>query len=55
MTELANTLTALTLAGVPVHDTYMEDVVVSLRRLVTVTKSPAEAEVYLSMIPRNPV
>ena len=36
-TELANTLTALTLAGVPVHDTYMEDAVVSLRRIVTVT------------------
>ena len=55
VTELANTLTALTLAGVPVHDTYMEDVVVSLRRIVTVTNSPAEAEVDFSMIPRNPV
>ena len=53
--ELANTLTAFTLAGVPVHDTYMEDVVVSLRRIVTVTNSPAEAAVDFSMVPRNPV
>ena len=53
--ELANTLTALTLAGVPVHDTSMEDVVVSLRRIVTVTNSPAEAAVDFSMVPRNPV
>ena len=45
VTELANTLTALTLAGVPVHDTYMKDVVVNLRRIVTVTSSPAEAAV----------
>ena len=44
-TELANTLTALMLAGVPVHDTYMKDVVVSLRRIVTVTNSPVEAAV----------
>ena len=43
--ELSNTLTALTLAGVPTHDTSMEDVVVSVRRIVTVTNSPAEAEV----------
>ena len=54
-TELANTLTALTIAGVPVHDTSMEDVVVSLRRVVTVTNLPAEAAVDFSMIPRNPV
>ena len=45
VTELANTLTALTLAGVPVQDTSMKDVVVSLRRIVTVTKSLAEAAV----------
>ena len=45
VTELANTLTALTLARVPVHDTYMEDVVVSLRRIVTVANSHAEAAV----------
>ena len=45
VTELANTLTALTLAGVPVHDTPMKDVVVSLRRIVTVTNSPAEAAI----------
>ena len=45
MTELANALTALTLAGVPVHATSMKDVVVSLRRIVTVTNSPAEAAV----------
>ena len=32
--ELSNTLTALTLAGVPSHDTSMEEVVVSLRRIV---------------------
>ena len=43
VTEISNTLTALTLAGVPTHDTSMEDVVVSLRRIVTVTNSPAEA------------
>ena len=42
--ELSNTLTALTIAGVPTHDTCMEDVVISLRRIVTVTNSPAEAE-----------
>ena len=45
VTELSNTLTAITLAGVPTHATSMEDVVVSLRRIVTVTNSPAEAEV----------
>ena len=45
VTELSNTLTALTLAGVPTHGTSMEDVVISLRRIVTVTNSPAEAEV----------
>ena len=45
VTELANTLTAPTLAGVPVHDTYVEDVVVSLRRIFTVTNSPVEAAV----------
>ena len=55
VTELANTLTAPTLAGVPVHDTYVEDVVVSLRRIFTVTNSPVEAAVDFSMIPRNPV
>ena len=51
MTELANTLTALTLAGVPVRDTSLKYVVISLRRIVTVTNSPAEAEVDFSMIP----
>ena len=45
VTELANTLAALTLAGVPVQDTYMADVVISLRRIVTVTNSLAEAAV----------
>ena len=50
--ELSNTLTALTLAGVPVTDTSMEEVVVSLRRIV-VSHSPAEAEVDCTMIPRN--
>ena len=54
MTELANTLTALTLAGVPVQDTYMKYVVISLRRIVTVTNSPAEAATDFSMVPRNP-
>ena len=55
MTELAKALTALTLAGVPVQDTYMKYVVISLRRIVTVTNSLAEAAVDLSMVPRNPV
>ena len=55
VTELANTLTALTPEGVPVHDTSMEDVVVSLRRIVTVTNSLAEGAVDFPMIPRNPV
>ena len=55
MTELANTLTALTFAGVPVQDTSMKYVAISLRRIVTVTNSPAEATVDLSMVPRNPV
>ena len=45
VTALANTLTALTLAGVPVQDTYMKYVVISLRRIVTVTNSPVEAAV----------
>ena len=45
VTELANTLTALTLAGVPAQDTSMKYVVISLRRIVTVTNSPAEAAV----------
>ena len=55
VTELANTLTALTLAGVPVQDTSMKYVVISLRRIVTVTNSPAEATVDFSTVPRNPV
>ena len=55
VTELANTFTALTIAGVPVQDTSMKYVAVSLRRIVTVTNSLAEAAVDLSMVPRNPV
>ena len=55
VTELANTLTALTLAGVPVQDAYMKYVVISLRRIVTVTNSPVEAAVDFSMGPRNTV
>ena len=54
VTELANALTALTLAIVPVHDTYVEDVVVSLRRIVTVTLARRGSSLF-SMIPRNPV
>ena len=50
---LTNTLTALTLAGVLVTDTSMEEVVVSLRRIVVVTSAPAEAEVDFTLIPRN--
>ena len=46
VTELANTLTALTLAGVPVQDTYMKYVLfISLRRIVTVTNALVEAAV----------
>ena len=55
VTELSNTLTALTLARAQIHDPPIEDVVVSLRRIVTVTNSPAEAEVDFSMIPWNPL
>ena len=33
VTELANTLAALTIAGVPVQDTSMKDVVISLLRI----------------------
>ena len=33
----------------------MKDVVISLRRIVTVTNSLAEAAVDFSMVPRNPV
>ena len=47
MAALTNTLTALTLAGVPVTDTSMEEVLVSLRRMVVVTSAPPEAEVFL--------
>jgi hypothetical protein len=49
---LTNAMTALTLAGVLVTDTSMEEVVVSLRRIV-VFHSLAEAEVVFTMIPRN--
>ena len=42
---LTNTLTALTLAGVLVTDTSMEEVVVSLRRVVFVTSALTEGEV----------
>jgi hypothetical protein len=52
---LTNTLTALTLAGVPVKDTSVEEVVISLRRIVVVTSDPAEAEVDFAMIPGNPL
>ena len=45
VTELANALAALTLAGVPVQDTYMTDVVISLRRIVPVTSPLVEAAV----------
>ena len=43
MAALTNTLTALTLAGVPVSNTYIDVVLESLRHIVTITAAPAEA------------
>ena len=42
---LTNTLTALTFAGVPVANTSIDAVLDSLRKIVTITASPAEAEI----------
>ena len=50
---LTNTLTALTLAGVPATNTTTDEVLVSLRGLVVVSDAPAEAEVEFTMRPRN--
>ena len=55
MVAFTNTMTALTLARILVTDTSMEEVVVSLRRIVVVTSAPVEAEVDFTMIPRNPL
>ena len=50
---LTNTLTALTLVGVLATNTTIDEVLVSLRRLVVVSDAPAEAEVEFTMRPRN--
>ena len=49
---LTNTLAALTLAGVPATNTTIDEVLVSLRKLVIVSDAPAEAEVEFTMRPR---
>ena len=50
---LTNTLTALTLAGVPIIKTSVEEVVQSLRKVVTVTTASLGAEVEFALKPRN--
>ena len=45
MAALNNTLTALTLAGVPVSNKSVDVVLESLRKVVTITAAPAEAEI----------
>ena len=50
---LANTLTALSFAGVPVANTSIDAVLDSLRKIVTITDAPAEAEVEFTLRPRN--
>ena len=49
--SLCNTLTALTLSGVPVTHTTREDVVRSLRNIVTVTTASQGAEVEFTLRP----
>ena len=51
--SLTNTLTALSLAGVLVPNTSINEVLESLRRVVIVTATPAEAEIEFTMRPRN--
>ena len=48
--SLSNTLTALTLAGVPVVDTDLDSVLQSLRNVVKVTTASMGAEVKFSLI-----
>ena len=50
---LTNTLTALTLAGVPVSNTSINEVLESLRRVVIVTAALAAAEVEFTLRPRS--
>ena len=51
--SLTNTLTALTLAGVPVAHTTLDNVLKSLRNVVTVTTASLGADVEISLQPRN--
>ena len=53
MAALTNTLTALTLAGVPLTNTYVEEVVLSLRKVVTVSTASLGVEVEFTLRPRN--
>ena len=53
MAALTNTLTALTLAGVLVTNTYVEEVVQSARKVVTVTTASVGVEVGLTLRPRH--
>ena len=50
---LTNTLTALSFAGVPVANTSIDAVLDSLRKIVTITDAPAEAEVKFTLRPRS--
>ena len=51
--SLSNTLTALTLAGVPVTNVDLGSVLQSLRNVVTVTAASLGAEVEFTLRPRN--
>ena len=51
--SLTNALTALTLAGVPVANTTLDEVVQSLRRVGTVTTVAQGAEAEFTLRPRN--
>ena len=53
MVAWTNTLTALTLAGVLVTNTYVEEVVQSLRKVVIVTTASMGAEVQITWRPQK--
>ena len=50
---LSNTLTALTIARVPVANTSIDVVLKSLSKIVTITPTPSEAEMEFTLRPRN--
>ena len=51
--HLCNTLTALTLDGVPLANTTREEVIESLGEVLTITSQQTRASVEFTLRPRN--